>query len=79
MIDIVENVQVKYMFSQSPHRPAMVPEKLSVPGRPTNLDNNRAGAYCACIRCGTGLFGHFFFRLSFLFTFSLFGRRSDLD
>ena len=39
---------------------AMVPGKLSVPGRPTNLDNSRAGAYCACIRCGSGLFGHFF-------------------
>ena len=38
----------------------MVPGKLSVPGRPTNLDNSRAGAYCACIRCGSGLFGHFF-------------------
>ena len=58
----------------------MVPGKLSEPGRPTNLDNSRAGAYCACIRCGSGLFGHFFsFHLSFLFSFSVFGRRSDLD
>ena len=56
----------------------MVPGKLSVPGRPTNLDNIRAGAYCACIRCGSGLFGFFFFRLSFLFSFSLFGRRFDI-
>ena len=48
--------------------------KLPVPGRPTNLDNGsngRARAYCACSRCGWGLFGHFFSRLSFLFSFSL--------
>ena len=31
--------------------------KLSVPGRPTNLDNGRARAYSACSRLG--LFGHF--------------------
>ena len=37
---------------------AMVLGKLSVPSRPTNLDNSRAKAYCACGRCG-GLFGHF--------------------
>ena len=45
--------------------------KLSVPGRPTSLDDSRAGAYCACSRCGWGLFGHFFSHLSFLFSFSL--------
>ena len=44
--------------------------KLSVPGRPTTLDDSWARAYCACSRCGSGLFGHFFSRLSFLF-FSL--------
>ena len=43
----------------------MVLGKLSVPGRPTNLDNSRARAYCACSRCGLGLFGHFFSRISF--------------
>ena len=37
----------------------MVLGKLPVPGRPTNLDKSRAGAYCACGRCGWGLFGHF--------------------
>ena len=58
---------------------AMVPGKLSVPGCPTKLDNSRVGEYCACIKCGLGLFGIFFFRLSFLFSFSLFGRRFDLD
>ena len=26
----------------------------SVPGNPTNLDNSRARAYCACSRCGGG-------------------------
>ena len=28
----------------------MVLGKLPVPGRPTNLDNSRARAYCACSR-----------------------------
>ena len=37
--------------------------KLPVPGRPTNLDYSRARAYCACSRCGWGLFGHFFSHL----------------
>ena len=34
--------------------------KLSVPVRPTNLDDSRARSYCACSLCGWGLFGHFF-------------------
>ena len=34
--------------------------KLSVHGLPTNLDISMARAYCACSRCGLGLFGHFF-------------------
>ena len=50
---------------------AMVLGKLPVPGRLTNLDHSRARAFCACSRCGWGLFGHFFSRLSFLFSFSL--------
>ena len=50
---------------------AKVLGKLSVPGRPTSLDDSRARAYCACSRCGWGLFGHFFPHLSFLFSFSL--------
>ena len=49
----------------------MVLGKLPVPGRPTNLDKGRAGAYCACTRCGWVFFGHFFSCLSFLFSFSL--------
>ena len=45
--------------------------KLTVPRRPTSLDDSRARAYCACSRCGWGLFGHFFSHLSFLLSFSL--------
>ena len=57
-------------FSDSPLGSAMLLGKLPVPKRPTNLDNSRARAYCACSRCG--LFFFFFLsRLSFLFSFSL--------
>ena len=49
----------------------MVLGKLPVPGRPTYLDCSRARAYCACSRCGWGLFGHFFLSLTFLSSFSL--------
>ena len=45
---------------------AKVLGKLSVPGRHTSLDDSRARAYCACSRCGWGLFG-ILFLLSFLF------------
>ena len=39
---------------------AMVPGKLPVPGRPTNLDNSGARAYCTCSRCmGGGCLGIF--------------------
>ena len=50
---------------------AKVLGKLTVPGRPTNLDYSRAWAYCACSRCGWGLFGHFFSHLSLLLSLSL--------
>ena len=50
---------------------AKVLGKLPVPGRPTYLDYGRARAYCACNRCGWGLFGHFFSHLSLLLSFSL--------
>ena len=50
---------------------AKVLGKLPVLGRRTGVDYNRARAYYACSRCGCGLFGHFFFQLSFLFSFSL--------
>ena len=36
-----------------------------------NLDYSRAMSYCACSRCGWGLFGHFYSHLSFLSSFSL--------
>ena len=49
----------------------MVLGKLPVPGRPITLDYSMARAYCACSRCGWGLFGHFFSHLSFLVSFSL--------
>ena len=47
---------------------AKVLGKLPVPGRPTDLDYSRAMAYCACGRCGWGLFGHFslIYHFSFL-------------
>ena len=38
----------------------MVLGKLSRPGRPTNLDNCMARAYCACSRCGWGLLSSIF-------------------
>ena len=49
----------------------MVLGELPVPGHRTNLGKSRARAYCACSGCGWGLFGHFFSRLPFLFSFSL--------
>ena len=55
---------------------ATVLGKLLVPGRPTNLDDGRARACCACSRCGWGLFGHF--SQVFLFSF-LFPRDVDLN
>ena len=57
----------------------MVLGKLPVQGCPTNLGKSRARAFCTCSGCWWELFGHFFSRLSFLFSFSLFGRRPDLD
>ena len=43
-------------------------------GRPTNSDNSRAWAYCACNRCGCGCFGLFPLSLSL----SLSGRLLDI-
>ena len=54
--------------------------KLSVPGRPTSLDDRRARAYCACNRCGWGGVWTFFLSSIFSFFFlPLFGRRPDID
>ena len=59
---------------------AKVLGKLSAPGRPTSLDDSRARAYCACCRCGWGLFVHFFLLSIFsLFFMPLFGKRSYID
>ena len=57
---------------------AIVLDKLPVPRRPSNLNNNRARAYCACSTYGWGFFGHFYSRLSFLTSFSLSGRQPDI-
>ena len=50
--------------------------KLSVPGHPTNLGNNRGKAYCVCSRCGLGCLD--IFSLVYLF-FLLLGRRPVRD
>ena len=57
----------------------MVLGKLPVPERPTHLVNSGTRAYCACSRCGWGLFGHFLSLYRFSFCFSLSGRRLDID
>ena len=41
---------------------------VSVPGRPTSLDDSRARAYCACSRCGVGVCLDIF-SLIYLFSF----------
>ena len=52
---------------------AMVLDKLSVPRRPTNLDNSRARACCACSRCGWGCLDIFNFVYLFSFLSPSFG------
>ena len=49
----------------------MMLAKLPVPGRPANFDCSRAMAYCACSKCGWGLFGLFFLSSIISFSFSL--------
>ena len=50
----------------------MVLGKLTVPGHPTELDNGRTRAYCACSRCRWGMFGHFISLVNLFFSsFSL--------
>ena len=67
--ELPSNYFSKYLLGWSGG--AMVLGKLPVPGRPTNLDNSRARAYCACSRCGRGVVWTFFFsHLSFLSSFS---------
>ena len=55
------------------------PGETSSAGASYNLGDSRARAYCACSRCGWGLFGHFFSPLSFLHFLPLSGRRPDID
>ena len=57
----------------------MVLSKLPVSGRPTYLDKSGAGAYCACNRCGRGLFGNFFLICHFSFLSPFSGRWPDID
>ena len=49
----------------------MVLGKLPVPGRPTYWVRVGQGPTVLAVGAGGGLFGHFFSRLSFLFSFSL--------
>ena len=56
---------------------AKVLGKLSVPRRPTDLDDSRAMAYCACSRCGWGRLNIFLSSFLSLFFLPLFGRRPD--
>ena len=55
---------------------AMVLGKLSMPRRPTNLDNSRQGPIALAVGAGGGCLD---IRLSFLLSFSLVRRRSDID
>ena len=57
----------------------MVPGKLLVPGRPTNLDHSRAMAYRACSRCGWGYSDIFLASKISLFFLPFSGRRPDID
>ena len=58
----------------------MVLGKLPVPGRPTNLDNSRARAFCACSRCGRGVVWTFFLSsIISLFFLPFFGTYPDID
>ena len=43
----------------------VVGKKLPVPGRPTNLDNSRARAFCTCRRCGGGCLDIFLSTITF--------------
>ena len=59
---------------------AMVLGELPVLGRPTNLDDGRAGACCACSGCGLGVVWTFLLSsIISLFFLPLSGRRPDID
>ena len=59
MIDSIFPINCKSSPLEAWSGGEMVLRKLLVPGCPTSLDNSRARAYCACSRCGWGLFGLF--------------------
>ena len=51
---------------------SVVQDKLPVPERPTDLDKSIGqGPTALTVGAGGGLFGHFFSRLSYLFSFTL--------
>ena len=54
-------------------------DKLPVPGRPTIWTIVGQGPIMLAVGVGGRLFGHFCSPLSFLFSFSLSGRRPDID
>ena len=56
----------------------MVRGKLEVPGRPTNLDRVGQGPIAFAVGAGGGCLD-IFSRLFFFFSFSLSGRRPDID
>ena len=47
----------------------MVLDELPVPGRPTNLNHRIARAYKLAVGANGCCFGHFFSRLSFIYSF----------
>ena len=53
--------------------------KLSVSGRPANLDNSRARAYCTCSRCGWGVWTFLLSSVISLFFLPLSVRWPDKD
>ena len=57
----------------------MVLGKVSVPGRPTHLDNSRARAYCASSGCGWGGCLDIFPLVYFSPFLPLSGRWPDID
>ena len=48
-------------------------------GKPPVLGRRRAMTYCACSRCGWGLFSHFYAPLAFSSLSPFSGRRPDID
>ena len=68
VISSYSSVQFFSAFHRGWSGGAKVLGKLSVPGRPTSLNDSRARAYCTCSRCGWG-FVWTFFLSSIFFSF----------